>query len=102
MKEWYRKLSQDSCFCKNGGPGRPRKSIRHATQKLQTPPTTVWRVVKKHLVKKPYRQQLLQALSNNDIDHSTFGVNFLDISDEKNLMPKVVFRNEAVFICLAK
>jgi hypothetical protein len=62
------------------------------------PPTTVWQVVKKHLLMKPYREQLLQDPSNNDIqDHSTFGVNLLDISDDENLMSKVVFSNQATF-----
>ncbi|GFG32011.1 hypothetical protein Cfor_00107, partial [Coptotermes formosanus] len=79
----------DSCSCKCGGPGHPLKFTSQASKQLQMPPTTVWQVVKKHLLMKPYREQLLQDPSNNDIqDHSTFGVNLLDISDDENLMSK--------------
>jgi hypothetical protein len=77
----------------------PQKSICQASQQLQMPPTTVWRVVKKHLLMKPYGLQVLQAVNNNDKeDCSTFCVNFVGmISDDENLMSKVVFSDEATF-----
>jgi hypothetical protein len=106
IKEWHRKLSQDGHVCKKGGQGCPRssdrstyrgregfsrspqKSICQASQQLQAPPTTVWRVVKKLLLMASYRRPLLQALSNSaKEDRSTSCVNFLDtISDDESLM----------------
>jgi hypothetical protein len=40
----------------------PRKSTRRAGRELTIPHLTVWRVLRQHLLMKPYRLQLVQAL----------------------------------------
>jgi hypothetical protein len=63
------------------------------------PPATVWQVLKTCLHMKPYRLQLLQALSDNDKGAcSTFCVDFQSmISDNENLISKVVLNDEVTF-----
>jgi hypothetical protein len=63
------------------------------------PPTSVWQILKKRLHKKPYRLQLLQAVSENDKEaHTTFCVDFLGVkSAVENLMFVVVFSDKAIF-----
>jgi len=41
---------------------RPRKSTRRASRELGLPQPTVWRVLRRRLLFKPYRLQLVQAL----------------------------------------
>jgi hypothetical protein len=63
------------------------------------PSTTVWQILKKHLHMKPYRLQLLQAVSENDKEaRTTFCVDCLGvISGVENLMSMVVFNDKATF-----
>ena len=44
----------------------PRKSIRKASLELQMPSTTVWRVIRKHLLMIPHKLHLLQHLKDTD------------------------------------
>jgi hypothetical protein len=72
--------------------------IHYPSHSAVTDATHNCTVGREEMLMKPYRLQLLQALSNNDkVDHSTFGANLLDTSDHENLMSKVVFCNQETF-----
>ena len=84
IRRWYHQFEETGCLCKGKSSGRPRssnenveriqqafeespgKSTRHARRELTIPHTTVWRVLRQHLVYKPYRLQLVQALHVGD------------------------------------
>ena len=77
---WYHQFEQIGCVCKGKSSGRPsvseenvrriqesferspRKSTRRASRELGIPQPTVWRVLRRRLLFKPYRLQLVQAL----------------------------------------
>jgi hypothetical protein len=44
----------------------PRKSLSRGSRQLSVPQTTLWRVLRKRLVVKAYKLQLLQALRSLD------------------------------------
>jgi len=54
----------------------PRKSTRRASQELTIPHVTVWPVLRRRLLMKPYRLQLVQALRVGDRRKRT---DFLDM-----------------------
>jgi len=84
IHRWYTQFSDIGCLSKGKTKGRPRvsennveriresfqrspyKSTNHASGELKIPQTTVWRVLRRCLIMKPYRLQLLQALKPND------------------------------------
>ena len=77
---WNIQFEQTGCLCKGKSSGRPRvseenvrriqesfelsprKSTRTASRELGIPHPTVWRVLRRRLLLKPYRLQLVQAL----------------------------------------
>ena len=81
---WNHQFEQISCLCKGKSTGRPRvseenvrrikesfersprKSTRRASTELGITQPTVWRGLKRRLLFKPYRLQLVQALRPND------------------------------------
>ena len=67
----------------------PRKSTRRASQELTIPHVTVWRVLRRRLLMKPYRLQLVQALSLGDRRKRT------DFCDA--FLPRLIFSDEATF-----
>ena len=81
---WHKKFKEEGCLCKRKGSGRPRtseetvervckkilhsprKSLRRTSLETQISPTTVWRILRKRLIMKPYKLQLVQAMAAVD------------------------------------
>ena len=117
IRRWYRQFVDTGCVCKGKSPGRPRvseenvagiqaayqrsptKSTRRASRELQLPKTTVWRVLRRRLVMKPYKLQLLQALNNDDKHKRVeFSGQIQDVIDnDNNFSERIVFSDEACF-----
>jgi hypothetical protein len=79
IRAWYKKFTETGCLCKQKSSGRPltteddndrvRASFLHSPKKSkgkQQSETTVWRVLCKRLVFKPYRIQMVQQLLDED------------------------------------
>ena len=116
IREWYMKFQQSGCLCAAKRTGRPRpsaetvesvretlvrslqKSTYRASQELQMPQSSVWRILRKRLRVKGYRLQLLQAL--NPHDHNLrlhFCVDFQLRLEEEGYAEKLVSSDEATF-----
>ena len=81
---WSHQFEQIGCLCKGKSSSRPcvseenvrriQESFEHspckstcrASRELGIPQPTVWRVLRRHLLFKPYRLQLVQALHPNE------------------------------------
>ena len=81
---WNHQFEQIGCLCKGKISGRPRvskrnvgriqqsfersprKSTRRASRELGISQATLWRVLRRRLLFKPYRLRLVQALRPND------------------------------------
>jgi hypothetical protein len=81
---WYNQFTETGCLCKQKLSGRPftaeydvervqasflhspKKSTATAAKELSMLKTTVWRVLHKRLVFKPYRIQMVQQWSDED------------------------------------
>jgi len=121
IREWYMKFQQSGCLCAAKRTGRPRpsaetvesvretlvrslqKSTYRASQELQMPQSSVWRILRKRLRVKGYRLQLLQAL--NPHDHNLrlhFCVDFQLRLEEEGYAEKLVFSDEATFHVCSK
>ena len=44
----------------------PNKSLRSTSLEIQIPPTSVWRILRKSMIMKPYKLQLVQAITADD------------------------------------
>jgi hypothetical protein len=84
IKQWYEQLQRDGCLCIAKRPGppaplekrvervreaserSPRKSTNRTGLELDIPQPTVWRILCIRLRVKPYRLQLLQAVTEED------------------------------------
>lgn len=117
IKRWYKQFTENGCLCKGKSSGRPRtsdenvariqqafvrspgKSTRRGSRELQIPQSTVWRVLRKRLVMKPYRLTLVQALSAADkikrIDFCDFIL--AQMETDESFVSKIVFSDEATF-----
>jgi hypothetical protein len=78
IRAWYKQFSETGCQCKQKSSGRPltteddvervrtsflhspKKSTGTAAKELSMSKTTVWKVLRKRLVFKPYRIQMVQ------------------------------------------
>jgi hypothetical protein len=92
---WNHQLEQTGCLCKVQSSGRPRvseenvgriqesfecsprRSTRRASRELGILQPTVWRVLRRRLLFKPYRLQLVQALRPNDKRYMKLSPSFL-------------------------
>ena len=76
----------------------PRKSTCRVRRELGIPQPTVWRVLRRHLLFKPYRLQLVQALHPND---KRKGVEFCDCMlqnmEDDTFLPCLIFSDKAMF-----
>ena len=81
---WKKKFEDEGCLCRAKGSGQPataegkverirqillpnpKKSLRRTSMETLIPPTIVWRVVRKTLVMKPYKLQVVQAITAAD------------------------------------
>jgi hypothetical protein len=84
IRAWYKQFTETGCLCKQKSSCRtltaeddiewvrasflhsPKKSMGTAVKELSMLKTTVWRVLHKRLVFKPYRIQMVQHLSDED------------------------------------
>ena len=84
IRAWYKQFTEIGCLCKQKSSGRPltaeddaeqvrasfmhspKKSTGTAAKELSMLKTTVWRVLCKRLVFKPYRIQMVQQLLDED------------------------------------
>jgi len=87
IRAWYKHFTETGCLCKQKSSGRPltaeddvervqasfllspKKSMATAAKELSMSKTTVWRVLCKCLVFKPYHIQMVQQLSDEDHRH---------------------------------
>jgi len=113
---WNHQFEQICCLCKGKSSGRPRvseenvrriqesfernprKSTRTESRELGISQPTVWRVLRRHLLFKPYRLQLVQALRPNDKRKSVeFCDRMLQNMEVDTLLPRLIFSDETTF-----
>uniref|UniRef100_UPI00358EB2A0 histone-lysine N-methyltransferase SETMAR-like n=1 Tax=Myxine glutinosa TaxID=7769 RepID=UPI00358EB2A0 len=116
IHRWYRQFEETGCLCKGKSPGRPhtseenvrriqesflrspRKSTRRASRELAIPHTTVWRVLRRRLILRPYRLQLVQALRTGDKGKRVeFSDAMLQNMEDDSFLPRLIFSDEATF-----
>jgi hypothetical protein len=117
IRVWYKQYTETGCLCKQKSSihpltaeddvervqasflHSPKKLTGTATKKLSMSKTTVWRVLRKRLMFKPYRIQMVQQLS--DEDHRTlldFCLRLEDlVSSGDHFLEKVQFTDETTF-----
>ncbi|PNF43566.1 hypothetical protein B7P43_G03926 [Cryptotermes secundus] len=116
IRRWFRQFQESGCLCKGRSPGRPRvseeqeariraafersprKSTDRASRELAIPQSTVWRVLTVRLHLKPYRLQLVQALTNDDKrKRMEFCDSMLEMMEDETFMSRLIFSDEATF-----
>ena len=112
---WNHQFEQIGCLCKGKSSGwprvseenvrriqesfehSPRKSTRRASRELGIPQPTVWRVLRRRLLFKPYCLQLVQALRPNDKwKHVEFCDCMLQNMEDDTFLPCLIFSDEAM------
>jgi hypothetical protein len=113
----YKQFTETGCLCKQKSSGRPltaeddvervrasflhslKKSTGTAAKELSMSKTTVWRVLRKNLVFKPYCIQMVQQLSEEDHRcRLDFCLQLQDLmSSDDHVLKKVQFSDEATF-----
>ena len=113
---WKKKFENEGCLCRTKESGRPataegkierirqtllrssKKSIRRTNMETLIPPTTVWRVVRKRLLMKPYKLQLVQAITADaKRKRKQFCVDMQEKVEEDEFNERLVFSDEATF-----
>ncbi|PNF40965.1 hypothetical protein B7P43_G08819 [Cryptotermes secundus] len=116
IRRWFRQFQESGCLCKGKSPGRPRvseehvarirvafersprKSTKRASHELAIPQSTVWRVLTVRLHLKPYRLQLVQALTNDDKrKRMEFCDSMLETMEDETFISRLIFSDEATF-----
>lgn len=116
IRRWYAQFKASGCLCKGKSTGRPavseetvervrasftrspRKSTNEASRELNVPQPTVWKILRKRLKQKPYRLQLLQALTPDDkVKRFEFSARLQQLMEEDAFSAKLVFSDEATF-----
>jgi hypothetical protein len=117
IRAWYKQFTEIGCLCKQKSSGRPltaeddvewvrdsflhslKKSTGTAAKELSLSKTTVWRVLHKRLVFKPYGIQMIQQLSDEDHRRQfDFCLQLQDLmSSDDHFLEKVKFSDEATF-----
>jgi len=117
IRAWYKQFTETGCLCKQKSSGRPltaeddvelvrasflhspKKSTGTAAKELSMSKTTVWRVLHKRLVFKPYRIQIVQKLSDEGHRRRLdFCLQLQDLmSSVDHFLEKVQFSDEATF-----
>jgi hypothetical protein len=117
IRAWYKQFTETGCLCKQKSSGRPltaeddvervRASFLHSLEKStetaanqpSMSKTTVWMVLRKRLVFKPYHIQMVQQLSDKDhrrrLDFCLQLQNLM--SSDGHFLQKVQFSDEATF-----
>ena len=76
----------------------PGKSAGRANRQLTIPHITVWHVLRRCLVYKPYQFQLVQALHVGDKrKHVEFCNDLLIDMEDDRVLPQLIFSDEAMF-----
>ncbi|PNF14304.1 hypothetical protein B7P43_G06787 [Cryptotermes secundus] len=110
IRRWFRQFQESGCLCKGKSPGRPRvseeqvariraafersprKSTNRASRELAIPQSTVWRVLTVRLHLKPYRLQLVQALTNDDKrKRMEFCDSMLEMMEDETFISRLIF-----------
>ncbi|PNF27273.1 hypothetical protein B7P43_G05161 [Cryptotermes secundus] len=110
IRRWFRQFQESVCLCKGKSPGRPRvseeqvariraafersprKSTNRASRELAIPQSTVWRVLTVRLHLKPYRLQLVQALTNDDKgQRMEFCDSMLEMMEDETFISRLIF-----------
>ena len=113
---WKKKFEDEDCMSRAKGSGRPakaegkvqricqtllrspKKSIRRTSMETVIPRTTVWRVVRKRLVMKPYKLQVFQAITAADKrKRKQFCVDMQEKLEDDEFNERLVFSDEATF-----
>lgn len=116
LKKWYSRFSKTGCLCEQKRSGRPKtnedsvemirstflnspqKSIRRGSLEVAMCPTTVWRVLRKRLLFKPFRLQMLQALIPTDLPkRESFCSDMLQKMQNENFSKNLIFSDESTF-----
>ena len=117
FRAWYKQFTETWCLCKQKSSGRPltsendveqvrasflhspKKSTGTAAKELSMSKPTVWRVLRKRLVFKPYPIQMVQQLSDEEHRRRLdFCLQLQDLmSSDDHFLGKVQFSNEAKF-----
>lgn len=111
IRRWFKQFQQTESLLKGKSAGRPRvsdddvgrieesfvcspgKSTNRASRELGIPQTTVWKVLRRRLLYKPYRLQLVQALKPNDKDKRLeFCGYVLQMMQDDAFLQRVIFR----------
>jgi len=75
-----------------------RKSTRRARRELGIPQPTVWRVLRRRSLFKPYRLQLVQDIRPNDERKRVeFCDHLLQNMEDDTSLPRLIFSDEATF-----
>jgi hypothetical protein len=76
----------------------PRKTVDRESRELDIPQPTLWRILRKRMRVKPYRLQLLQALTHDDkADRLQFYTETQQHLQEDGIAEKFTFNDEATF-----
>lgn len=116
ISRWFTQFKQTGSVCKGKSSGRPRvseddvrrieesfvrsprKSTNRASRELGIPQPTVWKVLRKRLLYKPYRLQLVQALKPNDkVKRIEFCDVMLQMMEDDGFLQRIVYSDEATF-----
>ena len=113
---WKKKFEGEGCLCRAKGSGQPataegkverirqtlvrspKKFTRRTSMETLIPPTTIWRVVRKRLVTKPYKLKVVQAITAADKrKRKQFYVDMQEKLEEDEFNEPLVFSDEAAF-----
>ncbi|PNF19921.1 hypothetical protein B7P43_G11719 [Cryptotermes secundus] len=116
IRRWYRQFVVSGCLCKGKSSGRPRvpradvervretyqrspkKSLRRESRELQMPTTTLWSVLRKRILMKPYKLQLLQALKPQDkVARTHFAEDIQEKMEDDGFVERLVSIDDATF-----
>ncbi|PNF19518.1 hypothetical protein B7P43_G02327 [Cryptotermes secundus] len=116
IRHWFRQFQESGCLCKGKSPGRPRvseeqvarihaafersprKLTNRASRELAIPQSTVWRVLTVCLHLKPYRLQLVQALTNDDKrKRMEYCDLMLEMMEDETFISRLIFSDEVTF-----
>ena len=107
IRGWYRQFVDIGCVFKGKSPGRrrvsevnvartqiafqgsPTKSTRGASRELQLPTTTIWHVLRRPLVIKPYKGKRKRVAFCNEMSGA--------IVNDNTFAGRIVFSDEATF-----
>jgi hypothetical protein len=116
IRAWYKQFTENGCLCKQKSSGRPftaeddvervpvsflhspKKSTGTAAKELSMSKTTVCRVLRKRLVFKPYRIQMVQLWDEDPKRRLDFCLQLQDLmSSYDHFLEMAQFSDEATF-----